>query len=86
MNMKRISGGCIFAPWFCASHAMPATGTASGSPSGQRVNAVLLDKLQKYGYDVSDIRAALARGDPVTAGNLMQEFRIAHPDLILQPA
>jgi ABC-type uncharacterized transport system substrate-binding protein len=45
-----------------------------------------LDKLGQKGYDVSDIRAALANGDTTSAKDLMQQFGSVHPGVFTQTA
>jgi hypothetical protein len=55
-------------------------GRMPGEANGERM-ILMLDNLTTQGYDVSTIRTAVTSGDYETAHTLIQEFRIAHPDV-----
>ncbi len=80
-NMWIIALACIVLSVFVASavaeeapQAPPAGGGAGGDMSG------LLKNLTEKGFDVSDIQAAIDKGDKDTAKTLLDKFFEAHPD------
>ena len=42
----------------------------------------MADTIDQKGYNASDIRAAVLKGDTDTAWNIIQQFRQAQPDVI----
>lgn len=86
MTQRRIAAGCISVLCFCAIVAVPAMAATPSAATGHSVSTDLLDDIQKKGYNTSDIRFALTRGDTAAAENLMQQFQNTHPELFTTSA
>ena len=76
---------CIAALIIGTAGAVANTNQGTGNNlkinTGQFRSVKMLDNLTAKGYDVSAIRTAVTSGDYKTAQTLMQEFRVAHPDV-----